>query len=204
MAKGLKNKTYVHKWVVVAVIAVLSICVLWLLVFGSEGGTHLNSSCLPRPGYACQNLRLSANVITVLLGQMTGTDWSNVSFVLVQAGVALPPASCPSSYSNFSPSCAIPNSIKLTSGAITNETFTFNSFGTNETLYSGSIWAEYHNSTGNWTTLIADFGGGTTTAFPSSWLPSWLLILLLITIIIAIIWTYWLSERKLTNISKPA
>lgn len=141
----------------IVVLVLLAILLYYLTLFfilpGS--GEALSTACMPLKGYMCRNPILHANKYTVVLGQQTGLNWSNASFIWVPSGVSGPGSngiSCNSLYSNTITSglsCATPSSTNLTNGESVTENFVFSSPSQAGQSYDGTIYAEYETPVKN-------------------------------------------------------
>jgi len=150
MAK--KGKPILNAWSSLIII-ILALFVIWLLTLWPSGGNPISIECLAQSGFICQNTLLHGTSFTATTGQATGTNWINVNFIFVPAGVAAPPIgySCPASGTNTTTSgltCGTPSSINLVSGSTVKENFTFSRPAAPGSAVSGQIYAVYQTNVG--------------------------------------------------------
>lgn len=150
--------------ILLTAILICAILFTTLVVYGIIRNTPVDYSgwwgtqCISQPGFltpsefTCQNPILHGDWFSVYIGQATGANWTDVSFLWVPSGQLAPSANvfCPPAGSTTinETTCATPNSMYLASGRGTMENFTFSQPTTVGSTYHGTIWAVYQTNVG--------------------------------------------------------
>jgi len=122
--------------------AILILFILWLPFSVGFCGSPLGTSCLAQSGYICQTPIAHNNILSITIGQATGTTWVTTDLVWVPQGVTAPVAT-----GNVLP-CGAPTANTMSYfGGEANNGFTCsagsNAAGTNNAISNGQTTSAY-------------------------------------------------------------
>jgi hypothetical protein len=142
---------------IVIIIVVIAILILGFPL-GLYNGSSLTSMCIPTSGYSCTSPLLHNGTLTAMVGQSTGTSWTQANIFIVIAGspnpTAVPPLPCAQGISTVTTSG---QSISVSLSTYSNSNTCAGFPKTIGQTFSGTVWAGYRTSL-NGTEQIVQIG----------------------------------------------
>ncbi|HUC38557.1 MAG TPA: hypothetical protein VL944_00305 [Candidatus Acidoferrum sp.] len=144
--------------------AVVVVVIIAILILGfvpgvwPGGGASLVASCIATPGYACQSASLSGGNFTAVVGQASGTAWTQANIFVVISGspnpTSVPPLPCEE---GFARGITSGQTVNLTLSSYSNSNTCAGFPKTSGATFDGTVWAGYRTST-NSTEQVVEIG----------------------------------------------